>query len=132
MLYTLDTNVVAALLRQEPQVIAELEWRLTRGHVVSLNAIGYFETRRGLWENQPKKLQAFERLVQEAGVLELRLPTLDLAATIYQDLRRRGLLIEDADILISATALAHDATLVTRNLKHFGRIDGLKLESWEA
>lgn len=132
MLYTLATNVVAALLRREPQVIAELEKCLARGDVVSLNALGYFETRRGLWETQPKKVQAFERLVQEAGVLELRLSTLDLAATIYQDLRRRGLLIEDADILIAATALAHDATLVTRNLKHFERIEGLKLETWKA
>lgn len=132
MLYTLDTNVVAALLRREPHVIAELERRLIRGHVVTLNAIGYFETRRGLWASHTRKWQAFKRLAQEAGVLELRLSTLDLAAAIYQDLRRQGKLIEDADILIVATALAHGATLVTRNLKHFARLNGLRLESWEA
>lgn len=99
-----------------------------QGYVVTLNAIGYLKTRRGLSEGHTKKRQAFERLAQEAGVLELCLSTLDLATGIYQNLRRRGVLIEDADILIAATALAHDATLVTRNLKHFGRVEGLRLE----
>jgi tRNA(fMet)-specific endonuclease VapC len=34
------------------------------------------------------------------------------------------------DTLIAGTALAHGATLVTRNSKEFSRIQGLKLEDW--
>lgn len=34
------------------------------------------------------------------------------------------------DLLIACVALAHDATLVTRNLKDFQPIPGLKLENW--
>jgi len=33
--------------------------------------------------------------------------------------------------MISATALAHGATLVTNNLKQFSRVAGLRLEDWE-
>ena len=35
-----------------------------------------------------------------------------------------------ADLLIASVALAHDATLVTRNTKDFAPIPGLKLENW--
>jgi tRNA(fMet)-specific endonuclease VapC len=35
-----------------------------------------------------------------------------------------------ADSLIDCMALAHRATLVTRNLRHFREIPGLKLENW--
>ncbi|MDE6244097.1 MAG: hypothetical protein K2M50_00390 [Treponemataceae bacterium] len=38
-------------------------------------------------------------------------------------------LIEDDDILIAALALEHDAVLVTNNVRHFSRIEGLKILS---
>ena len=34
------------------------------------------------------------------------------------------------DALIAATALAHGATLVTRNLREFRRVKGLRVEDW--
>ncbi len=34
------------------------------------------------------------------------------------------------DLLIACFALAHKATLVTRNTKDFANVPGLKLENW--
>jgi tRNA(fMet)-specific endonuclease VapC len=45
-------------------------------------------------------------------------------------LRQQGLLIADFDLLIGATALYHGLVLVTNNVKHFGRIQSLRLENW--
>jgi predicted nucleic acid-binding protein len=42
-------------------------------------------------------------------------------------LRRRGALIADLDLLIAATALTYDLTLITSNRRHFERIPGLVL-----
>ena len=42
----------------------------------------------------------------------------------------RGEIVEDANLLIAATALAYDATLVTGNVRHFSRFTGLKLDDW--
>ena len=42
-------------------------------------------------------------------------------------LRESGRLIPDLDVLIGATAVHHDLTLVTRNLRHFERIPDLRL-----
>ena len=45
-------------------------------------------------------------------------------------LERRGERLADADLMIAATALTHDLGVGTGNLRHFGRIDGLRAESW--
>lgn len=42
-------------------------------------------------------------------------------------LRHQGRLIPDLDLLIAATALVHDLTLVTRNRRRFARIPALRL-----
>ena len=34
--------------------------------------------------------------------------------------------------MIAATALAHDAILVTANSREFARVEGLQWEDWEA
>ena len=49
------------------------------------------------------------------------------AAVIFTDLRRRDVPTGENDLWIAATAIEADETLVTRNLKHFPEIRGLKL-----
>jgi predicted nucleic acid-binding protein len=48
-------------------------------------------------------------------------------ARIRFHLRTQGLLIPDLDILVAATALQYDLQLLTFNINHFSRIDGLNL-----
>ncbi|MEZ4887297.1 MAG: type II toxin-antitoxin system VapC family toxin [Chitinophagales bacterium] len=45
-------------------------------------------------------------------------------------LRRLGTMIADLDLLIGATAITHDLIMVTRNYKHFSKIDSIQLEDW--
>ena len=64
------------------------------------------------------------------------LPFDDAAAERYgvvrADLELRGQLIGANDLLIAAIALTHDLTLVTHNVSEFSRVNGLRLEDWEA
>jgi tRNA(fMet)-specific endonuclease VapC len=46
------------------------------------------------------------------------------------NLERTGMRIADADLLIAAIALAHGASVVTGNRKHYQRIEGLRTEDW--
>ncbi len=59
----------------------------------------------------------------------------DDAAQAYGDIRadleRRGLPISGNDLLIAATALAHNLIVVTHNTAEFQRVSGLRLEDWE-
>jgi tRNA(fMet)-specific endonuclease VapC len=63
-------------------------------------------------------------------VLGLTPEAVALFGDIKADLRKKGLLIEDMDLLIAATAREHDLTLVTNNASHFERIPDLRLENW--
>jgi len=44
-------------------------------------------------------------------------------------LRAAGTLIGDFDLLIAATALQHNLTLLTNNRSHFERVAGVQMES---
>ena len=57
-------------------------------------------------------------------------PVLSVFAEEKAKLRKQGLLIDDFDMLIGATALKYDMTLVTENIKHLSHINGLHLENW--
>lgn len=63
------------------------------------------------------------------------LPFDDACADQYGALRASlaaaGKPIGPNDLLIAATVLAHDLTLVTHNTREFSRIAGLKIEDWE-
>jgi predicted nucleic acid-binding protein len=47
-------------------------------------------------------------------------------------LRQRGMIIGDFDLLIAATCLCHELTLLTNNLRHFQRVGGLVIISAES
>ena len=51
---------------------------------------------------------------------------------IKSALEKKGTPIGPNDLLIAATALANQATLVTANLDEFSRVEGLCLEDWTA
>lgn len=51
-------------------------------------------------------------------------------ARLRVNLEQSGIRLDSMDLLIAATALGKDLTLVTGNLRHFSRIPGLRIENW--
>jgi tRNA(fMet)-specific endonuclease VapC len=131
--YTLDSDHVRALLRSDPQYLQRQRVALDQSLPVLLNAISYFETRRGLlYINARGKLGRIDAIVRQSDMAFLNKTALDIAADLHAELRGRGELIEDADLLMAAIALAHDLTLLTANTRHFQRIEFLRIENWIA
>lgn len=46
------------------------------------------------------------------------------------ELRKKGQLIDDFDLLIGMTAQVYGYTLVTENVKHLSRISNIEIENW--
>ena len=132
MIYTLDTNALTALFLGRGGFGERFEAALSKGHILTLNAVSYYELKRGLTLPRfSRRLLQFETFLTQYRSLQINVEALDVAVGIYQTLRADGMLLEDADIIIAGIAISNDAVLVTRNLKHFERISSLRLESWE-
>ncbi len=71
--------------------------------------------------------QRFGELLEQVTVIGLDLPAMRIYGSVRGQLRRTGHLIGENDLLIAATALRHDLTLVTRNRRHFDRVAGLRI-----
>lgn len=130
-LYCLDTNVISAVI--DGDEIVKKRWLQAKAehYGLSISAMTYYEVQRGLdLPQRARKYGIFRSLLAKTQVLMPDLATYDVAAEIYQDLKRNGKLIEDADIIIAATAMRFGAVLMTRNDKHMKRITGLSLERW--
>ncbi len=69
----------------------------------------------------------FTRFPAEVTVLSITHPVAKTYALIRGGLGRKGQLIDQPDLFIVATALQHNLTLVTRNVKDYQRIPNLKL-----
>jgi len=63
-------------------------------------------------------------------ILPLDLATARIHSQLWADLAAAGVVISPHDLWLAATCLAHDLTLVTRNVREFERVPGLKIESW--
>lgn len=58
------------------------------------------------------------------------LPFDDDAAVLFESLQRLRIRIGTMDLKIAAICIAHDATLLSRNLVGFERVPGLHVENW--
>lgn len=79
--------------------------------------------------NVPKHTAEIEQLLKIVTVLPIS-PCISTFAKVKSDLRKSGTLIDNFDLLIGATALANDLTMVTENVKHLCHIDRLPIENW--
>ena len=51
-------------------------------------------------------------------------------AVIRAQLERKGMVISERDTQIASIAMANNLTVVTHNVREFGRIGKLKVEDW--
>jgi tRNA(fMet)-specific endonuclease VapC len=127
----LDTSILISLLRANPKVLLHAQAYLVEHNKLSFSLISQFEVKRGLLLSQAIRQQAqFQQVCADNLIVPLTEPIIELAAELYADLYRQGQLIDDADILIAATALIHGYRLITDNVRHFARIPNLVVENW--
>ncbi|MBN3945986.1 MAG: type II toxin-antitoxin system VapC family toxin [Nostoc sp. NMS7] len=131
MSYLLDSNIVSYILKRN--VIVEQKFREVRRlkQDVFISCITYYEVKRGLLAiNATRQLAEFNKFCQIYKILLIDdLEIIELACEIYVDLQRRGLTIQEQDILIAATAIARGLTLVS-NDSDLLRVEGLSLDNW--
>jgi tRNA(fMet)-specific endonuclease VapC len=126
MKYLVDSDWVVDYLAGKQQAVSLLTSVWQDGIAISLITLG--EIYEGIYYGRdPQRSEAvFRQFLRSVDVLPLNRSIMQRFARIRGDLRQRGQLIGDPDILIAATALYHNLTLLTRNKKHYQRVPLLK------
>jgi tRNA(fMet)-specific endonuclease VapC len=128
----LDTVTLSEVIKgRDAEVLRRAGEYLSAHGCFQLSIITRYEILRGLKAKDAiRQIERFEVQCGESIVFPLSDEVVVPAAEIYGELHKCGALIEDADILIAATALVHGLELVTENPAHFSRIPDLVLEGW--
>jgi predicted nucleic acid-binding protein len=127
MSYLLDTDWAIEALGGRRGANTTLEELMSQGVAISWIAIGeIYEGAIGSPDSDAQ-FNLIRSFLQQLRILGLNDPIMVRFAEIRSHLRRQGQLIPDLDLLIAATALEHDLTLLTFNIRHFRRIPQLKL-----
>ena len=77
--------------------------------------------------NPDAHVERFRTFLRPYPILDVNEAIMLRFAEIRSFLRRRGALISDFDMVIAATALEYDLTVLTFNLRHFQRISDLRI-----
>lgn len=130
----LDTTFLIDVIKGKTQVDA-LEDDLNRGeiYVASPSLIELFKgiyLKRNLKHVTEDEVNQIKGIVSSFNILDLDAESAILAGNIEADLMNQGQLIDLEDIMIAAIAMYHNEILVTRNLKHFQRVKGLKIQGY--
>ena len=142
-MYVLDTDHMSLLYRASSIEAHRLRKKLNEllsDKDAATTIITFEEQIRGWMARVPKsrllieQVEVYRRLNEtlqrycQIAVLDFD----DRAAARFEELQKQRLRIGTMDLKIAAIAIANDATLLSRNLKDFGKIPTLQVEDWAA
>lgn len=138
--FLLDTNVLSEFSRaREPDKHVDRWLKATAEESLFASVLTFAEILRGI-ELLPvgrRRTQLEQWQDDLVASFEMRLfpvtkAIADRWAVLSAQTQRKGIALANIDGLIAATALEHDLTLVTRNVKDFAGVEVPLLDPWEA
>lgn len=127
MRYLVDSDWLIDAYGGLPDAVEALQRLSPEGLAVSIIAVcEVYEGAFGL-AHPEEALDDLREFLNDYAALPITDAIAERFARMRALLRRQGRLIPDMDLLIAATAIHHDLTLITRNLRHFERRPGLTI-----
>jgi tRNA(fMet)-specific endonuclease VapC len=135
-LYVLDTDIVSLLQHGHAGIKSHID--ACGAGQVAISVITVDEQLSAWYTlvrqaRKPSQLAlAYDRLAENVSFLS-RIKILsypESAIALFEDLKRAKLGVDGNDLRIGATVLNIKATVVTRNVRDFALIPGLKIEDW--
>ncbi|WP_454064996.1 PIN domain-containing protein [Candidatus Nitrospira salsa] len=129
-MYVIDTNTLIFFLKGRESVSQKL--LSIPPKEIGIPSVVVYELEVGIAKSKAsrKRLKQLEEMMSIITVLTFTVKEARSSAMIRAQLERKGRPIGPIDTLIAGTALAHQAILVTHNIKEFTRIDKLQVEDW--
>ena len=130
MNYLIDTDILIYSMKGREKVIKK--FKENRNYPKSMSVITYGELIYGAKKSKyvEKNLAHVRRLLEVFPIIDITPVIMETFGEIKTKLQKAGTIIADMDLLIGSTALAHNLVLVTNNVNHFEKIEGLEIENW--
>ncbi len=136
MRYLCDTSFLIDLVSGD-EGAAEKARELDRiASMVAISVITVHEYLRGVYylhwnrEQLKDKIEEAKEDLRRFEIIPFDEEIAEIAAEIDAKLMRSGTPIGYPDVVIAATALSRNLTLITRNTKHFSLVDGMRIETY--
>lgn len=129
-MFLLDTDTIIFNMKGNVNVQKNLHEHIN--DAISISVITLMELYYGAQKSQKvaANLAKIKILEQSIETLPVGLESTEIFGLLKAQLEIAGNRLDDFDLIIASCAMAHNLTLVTNNIKHFQRIDGLKLANW--
>jgi tRNA(fMet)-specific endonuclease VapC len=125
--YLIDADYVIDALKGRADAADAITRLAPDGIAISLLTVGELYEGAFSAPDPERHLAALRGFVASFESIGLSDGVMERFARVRSDLRRRGELIPDTDILIGVTAVHHDLTLLTRNVRHLSRIPDISI-----
>jgi len=131
-MYQLDTNACIRILKGTSPSLTE-RLRFVPRTQIRLSSVVKAELYYGARKSGrvADNLRVLERFFESIASLSFDDRCAEEYGLVREELERAGTPIGPNDLLIAATARAHDAVLVTHNVREFSQVAGLRIEDWE-
>lgn len=136
----LDTDIVTLLSYGRNEKLRQRLDAVEEGEELAVTLITRMEILQGRFEslmkaaNEQELLKAMERFRTSEELLHsFHLPEVnEVAARHFKEMTtpKKRIKMKRGDMLIACIALAHQALLVTRNVKDYKPVTGLRVENW--
>jgi tRNA(fMet)-specific endonuclease VapC len=127
--YLLDTNICVYFLKG----LFSLDKIIEEADIENcfISEITVAELKYGVEnsENKEENKKTIDDFVSKFTIIPI-FNSLDIYAKEKARLRKRGIPLDDFDLLIGATAISNNLILVTRNISDFDRLEGIKIQNW--
>jgi len=125
--YLIDTDWVIDFLKGKEEVKKKISSLYEKGLAISV--ISLSELYEGIYgsENKESHLESLENFLKGVFILEINEEIAKIFGKERANLRKTGKLIDNFDLMIASTCLYYNLNLLTNNIKHFERIENLKI-----
>mgnify|MGYP000968925410 CR=1 FL=1 len=134
-MYLFDTDIITNVFKKEPSAFLLHRLAETPRNDQHISAVTISEIVYGAWKSgRPRHhLDNLEKILLPAvNILPFDAKAAYVCGGLRASLERSGTPLALADLEIAAIAMANDLTLVTGNVRHFSRIEDLRVENWLA
>ena len=128
----LDTTFLVDIMRKDEKACLKFQTLKEKGETTFISSVSVFELHSGLAcsGKSVSEQNKVKEVLDSQIIISMDITLAEKAGDIHGTLITQGQMIGSMDCLIAATALLNGETVLTRIVKDFQKIHGLKVETY--